>query len=75
MPGFRREGAFSAAMTTRGTQRTTRHNLQIAEDLRPDGDHADEQRQGRERGGFLDNGFDHGISPLERTANIVHVMF
>ena len=31
MPGLRREGAFNPAMTTRGAQRTTRHNLQITE--------------------------------------------
>jgi hypothetical protein len=37
--------------------------LEVAEHLRPDGDHADEQRQRRERGGFLDHGFEHGSLP------------
>jgi len=37
--------------------------LQIAQHLRPDGDHAHEQRQRRQRGGFLDDGFDHGSLP------------
>jgi hypothetical protein len=46
----------------------------IPEDLGPDGDHADEQRQRRERGGFLGYGFEHGFSP-ERKQNIVHYLF
>jgi len=51
--------------------------LQIAEHLRPDGDHADEQRERRQRGGFLQNGlygFEHGPLP-EQKENIVHGMF
>ena len=31
MPGFRREGAFKPGHDDAGTQRTTRHNLQITE--------------------------------------------
>jgi hypothetical protein len=31
--------------------------------LRPDSDHSDEQRQRGERGGFLDDDFEHGFSP------------
>src|SRR5450830_832189 len=55
--------ALSPAMTTRDTPLTTTRHLQITEHLRPDGDHAHEQRQRGERGGFLDDGFDHGFSP------------
>lgn len=37
--------------------------LQIAENLRPDSDHADKHRQGGERGGFLNDGFEHQSLP------------
>src|ERR1700690_4454490 len=46
----------------------------VAEHLRPDGDHTDEQRQRRQRGGFLDHGFEHGSLPEQRE-NIIHGMF
>ena len=32
--------------------------LEVPQHLRPDEDHTDEQRQGRQRGGFLDDGLD-----------------
>ena len=32
---------------------------QVPDDLGPDGDHADKQRQGSERGGFLNDNLDH----------------
>ena len=71
------EGALSPAMTTRirhtvriHTQRKrhrkrggTRTRLKITDDLRPDGDHADEHGQGGKGRGFLDDGFEHDYLP------------
>jgi hypothetical protein len=37
--------------------------LKVPEHLRPDGDHADEQRERGERGGVLQHGFEHGSLP------------
>src|SRR5262245_7506330 len=53
MPGTR------PGMTTQSPQGSS----QVAQDLRPDGDHSDEQRQRGERGGFLDDDFEHDFSP------------
>lgn len=76
MPGCGPEGTLSPAMTTRirhatrrPTQRKrhftseTRTRLQITDDLRPDGDHADEHGQGGKGRSFLDDSFEHDFLP------------
>jgi hypothetical protein len=49
------------------------------DNLRPDGDHADEESEGGKGSGFLDNGPKHvdlpQLNPIEQAKNIVHVMF
>src|SRR5262245_64873612 len=57
MPGTR--PGTRPGMSTRSPQGAS----QVAQDLRPDGDHSDEQRQRGERGGFLNDDFEHDFSP------------
>jgi hypothetical protein len=48
------------------------------DDLRPDGNHPNEQGQRRKNRGFFDDGSQHQTLSndlLERTMNIIHVMF
>ena len=47
------------------------------DDLRPDGNHAQKQRQRGERGGFFNDSPDHDPTPKqqEQDMNIVHAMF
>lgn len=49
-------------------------SLQVPQHLRPDGDHSDEQRQRGERGGFLNDDFEHGFL-REQKENIVQCLF
>ena len=50
---------------------------QRRDDLRPDRNHAQKQRQRGERGGFFDKGanHDHYSHRQEQVMNIVHAMF
>jgi hypothetical protein len=56
-----------------------RPGLEGGDDLRPDGNHADEQRQRCKGSGFFDDGAEHCASPRyrmsEQDMNIVHDMF
>ena len=48
--------------------------LKGAQNLGPDGNHADEQADGSESSGFFDNGAEHDVLP-EQTENIVLLLF
>ena len=48
--------------------------LKRAQNLGPDGDHAEKKADGREGCGFFDNGAKHEVLP-ERTENIIHGLF
>jgi hypothetical protein len=48
---------------THDTKPAKHTRSQIADYLGPDGDHTDKQRQGREGGGFLQDGLEHGFLP------------
>lgn len=60
----RNRDAFDTTDTLANVDSKTR-GLEIADDLRPDRDHADEQRQSGERSGLLNDDFEHRT--LQRT--------
>jgi hypothetical protein len=54
-----REGHLSGVDARHGPGMTGDRVSEIPQHLAPNGDHSDEQRQGGERGSFLNYGFEH----------------
>ena len=76
----------NAGMTNRGTQGYSTHThfmgvarsqqtaSQRGDDMRPNGNHTEEQRQRSQGSSFFNDSTEHGLS-LERKRNLVHDMF
>lgn len=71
----RRAQKVSAPRARLGLNRRPRSSADDAQHLRPDRDHGQEQADGCQRQRFLGNCANHVLSPLERTENIVPLLF